>query len=326
MPRTLDRRRLLAIATTGSALAAHVAAAQGAYPEKAIRLVVPFPPGGLTDALGRVIAERLKDRLGQPVVVDNKPGASTLLGASQVAKAAPDGYTLMVATSTTLGIAPALLANPPIKISDLTGVAMLGAVSLFLVSHPAVPAIDVPTLMAALRVKPDAYTYASPGNGTIHHLLMEMLCREEKAQVRHIPYQSSVPAITDVLSGRVDMMWIDATVVAPHIRARRVRPLAVSGAKRSPLFSDIAPLTQSHPTIDLVAWQAIAAPAGTPPAVLEKLNAEVNAALADPVFRERLSDMGLEANPMSVTAFNALIGRDAERWAAAVKLSGARVD
>jgi tripartite-type tricarboxylate transporter receptor subunit TctC len=327
MPLPLRRRRLTGL-VGAAAIAAAVrdAPAQGTWPDRLIRIVVPFPPGALTDALGRVVAERLKDRLGQPVVVENKPGAGTLLGASQVARAAPDGYTLMVATSTTLGIAPAMLASPPFRITDLTGVAMLGSVTLFLVCHPAVPAISVPTLMAALRAKPDSYTYASPGNGTIHHLLMEMLCQEENARVQHVPYQGSGPALADVMSGRVDFMWIDATVVMQHIRARRVRPLAVTGSKRSVLFPDVMALTESNPDIDLVGWQSIAAPAATPAAIVGRLNAEINQALAEPAFRTRLADMGVEANPMSVVAFNALIGRDAERWAAAVKLSGAIID
>ena len=323
----LHRRRLVQLAGAAAAVVAtRGAAAQDTYPDKPIRMVVPFPPGALTDAIGRVIADRLRENFKQPVVVENKPGASTLLGASQVAKAPPDGYTLMVATSTTLGIAPALFSHPPIKISDLTGVAMIGAVTLFLVTHPAVPATDVPTLMAALRAKPDAYTYASPGNGTIHHLVMEMLCRQENARAQHVPYQGSGPAITDVMSGRVDFMWIDATVVVQHIRARRVRPLAVTGSRRAPAFPDVPALTESHPDIDLVAWQSIAAPAGTPDAIVGRLNIEINGMLNDPAFRNRLADMGVEANPMSIAAFNALIQRDAGRWADAVKQSGAKVD
>jgi tripartite-type tricarboxylate transporter receptor subunit TctC len=189
-----------------------------------------------------------------------------------------------------------------------------------------VPATNVPTLMAALRARPDAYTYASPGIGTIHHLVMATLCREEKARARHVPYQGSGPALTDVMTGRVDFMWIDATVVVQHIRARRVRPLAVTGSKRSPLFPDVPALTESHREIDLVAWQSIAAPAATPQAVVGRLNAEINAALNEPAFRDRLSEMGVEANPMSVADFNALIRRDAGRWAEAVRQSGARVD
>lgn len=329
----LPRRRLLHLAATGGAVAtggvvaaAFRATAQGAWPDKPIRMVVPFPPGALTDALGRMVADRLKDSFGQPVVVDNRPGASTLLGASQVAKAAPDGYTLMVATSTTLGIAPALFSTPPFKITDLTGVAMLGTVTLFLVSHPAVPAINVPTLMAALRAKPGFYTYASPGNGTIHHLVMASMLQAEKARAQHVPYQGSGPALTDVMNGRVDFMWIDATVVAQHIRARRVRPLAVTGSKRSALFPDVRALTEALPDIDFVAWQSIAAPAGTPAPVVDRINAAINAALNEAAFRARLSDVGVEANPMSVADFNALIARDAGRWAAAVKASGARVD
>lgn len=326
MRAAMPRRRLIRLAAGGSVALASNAAAQGTWPDRPIRMVVPFPPGALTDALGRMIADRLKDSFGQPVVVDNRPGASTLLGASQVARAAPDGYTLMVATSTTLGIAPALLSNPPFKVTDLTGVAMIGAVTLFLVSHPAVPAISVPTLMAALRAKPDFYTYASPGNGTIHHLVLASLLQAEKARAQHVPYQGSGPALTDVMNGRVDFMWIDATVVAQHIRARRVRPLAVTGGKRSPLFPDVRALTETHPDLDLVAWQSIAAPAGMPDAIVGRLNGEINAALGEPAFRERLSEVGVEANPMSVADFNALIVRDAGRWAAAVKASDAKVD
>ncbi|TXL76333.1 tripartite tricarboxylate transporter substrate binding protein [Vineibacter terrae] len=326
MSSALQRRRLVGLAGAWAAAQGGGAAAQGAYPDRPIRLVVPFPPGALTDALGRVVADRLRERFQQPVVVDNRPGASTLLGATQVAKATPDGYTLMVATSTTLGIAPALFSNPAFSITDLTGVAMIGAVTLFLVSHPAVPATDVPTLMAALRAKPDSYTYASPGNGTIHHLVMEMLCRQENARAQHVPYQGSGPALTDVMSGRVDFMWIDATVVVQHIHARRVRPLAVTGARRARAFPDVAALTETHPDIDFVAWQSIAAPAATPAPVVARLNAEINAMLGEPELRNRLADMGVDANPMSVDAFNALIRKDASRWAEAVRQSGAKVD
>lgn len=323
---TSKHRRTLLQGALGAAAAVALPALGADYPDKPVHLVVPFPPGGLTDVLGRMVGERLARSLGQPVVVENKPGAGTLLGASAVAKAAPDGYTIMVATSTTLGIAPALYQGTPFRISELTGVAMLGDVTLLLVSRPDFPASNVAELVAAVRAKPGGYNFASPGSGTVHHLLMEMLKAQEGLNVPHVPYQGSGQALTDMISGRIDFMLIDASIGMPQVRAGKIKLLAVASSKRSALAPDVPAINETYPKIDLQAWQSIAAPAGTPAAIVARLNADINRELANPEFREQLSKVGLEARPMGVAEFNEMVRREAPRWAELVKASGAKAN
>ncbi len=310
MPGSLRRRRLLRLTGACSlpAAVAPAAAARNTWPSRPIRIVVPCPPGSLSDMLARLIAGRLEKQFGQPVEVENRPGSGMRGSTRYTGGAAPDGYTLMMAGSFT----------PQAALSeDLVAGAMLGAATLFLVSHPAVPATSVPMLMAALRARQGLYTYASPGEGTINHLLMVLLCHADKAQARHVPYESSKAALADVISGRRDLMWIDLATAAPHLR--RLRPLAVAGKKRSPLFPDMTALAETHADIDFVPWQWIAAPAGTPGAITRRLAEEINRALGEPAFRQRLSDMGVEANPMDITEANTLIARDADRWTNAIR-------
>ncbi|MCA3177683.1 MAG: tripartite tricarboxylate transporter substrate binding protein [Burkholderiaceae bacterium] len=321
------RRQLLqAAAALGAAALAPGARAQSAWPDRPIRMLVPFPPGALTDTLGRAVAERYRLAFGQPVVVENRPGAGTLVAGQQVARAAPDGYTMMVATTTTLGIAPALFANPAIRPTDLTAAAMIGNVTLFLVTRPDLPVANVKELVAELRGKPGRYNFGSPGNGTVHHLVMEMVKSRHKVFATHIPYNGSVQALSDVMSGRIDFMFIDVAIAMPQIRANRVRAIAVTGSRRSPLAPDVPAMTEFDPEIDLQAWQAIAVPNGVPPEILGRLNGELNKALATPEFREQLAQVGVEANPMTLEALAELVRRDAARWAELVKRSGARVD
>lgn len=326
MTMSRTRRQLLQrlAAATAVSILPSLAAAQ--FPDKPIHLFVPFPPGGLTDVLGRMVAERLRKALGQPVVVENRPGAGTLLAAGMVAKAAPDGSTLMVATSTTLGIAPALFKDTSFKISDLTGVAMIGDVTLLLITRPGFPARTVQELVAAVRAKPGEYNFASPGTGTVHHLLIDMLKAQENLKVVHVPYQGSGQALTDLMSGRIDFMLIDVSIGLPQVRAGKVKLLATTGSKRSGLLPDVPTIAEAYPGLNLSAWQGIAAPAGTPPAIVELLNADINAALATPEFRQDLLRVGVEARPMSVADFNALIRSDAPRWAELVKRSGAKAN
>lgn len=330
-PSTQRRRAMIAFATRtaaflagSAAIGSSIAHAQS-YPDKPIHLVVPFPPGGLTDSIGRMVAERLKG-LGQPVIVENRPGAGTLLAGSQVAKAAPDGYTLMVATSTTLGIAPALFKDPPMRISDLTGVAMIGDVTLLLVVRPDFPANGLKDLVKLLHASPGKYNYATPGNGTVHHLVIEMLKQQERLFAAHIPYRGSGQAMTDLISGDVDFMLLDAAIGLPQIKAGRLKAVSVTGTRRSPLLPGVAPIGEVYPEIDLSAWQSIAAPAGTSTTIIERLNKEINAAIESGGLREQLLQVGVDATPMSPRQLNQLIDRDANRWAGLVRSSGARVD
>ncbi|MCS6931642.1 MAG: tripartite tricarboxylate transporter substrate binding protein [Acetobacteraceae bacterium] len=312
------RRALLA----GLLLLPIPARAQGAWPERPIRLIVPFPPGGLTDVLGRFVADVVGRGLPQPVVVENRPGGGTLVGAQAAARAAPDGHTLLIATSTTLGIGPAMRIAPPVTFRDFAPIAMLGTVTFYLVVRPDFPAQDVRGFVAAIRARPGGYSYASPGIGTAHHLLMEMLKQREGLDIPHVPYQGSTQAVTDMIGGRMDAMWLDAAVALPQLQAGRLRALAVSGPERHEPSPGVPTLSETYEGLALQAWQTVVAPAGTPQAVIRRLNAAVNAALNDAEMAGRLRQVGVTPMPMTPEALAALIESDAERWAALVRAAG----
>ena len=316
----------LGLGTGGTLLAPLPLRAQGAWPSQPIRVVVPFPPGGLTDVLGRLVAERLQSAFGQPAVVDNRPGAATQVGAALVAKQPADGYTLLIATSTTLGIVPALYAKPLIAVAEFAAVAMLGNVTFFLVARPDLAATTPPKLMAMLRDRPDTYSYGSPGAGTAHHLLVELIKTRENAKAQHVPYQGSTKAVVDLMESRLDFMFLDASVALPQIVAGKIKALAVTGKSRLPSQPDVPALTEFYDGLDLQAWQSIVGPAGLAVTTVEKINAEINKALGEPTFMQRLQEVGVEPTPLTVKAFGDLIQRDAGRWAELVRVSGARPD
>lgn len=323
----ITRRRILQISASTMAIGlASPAFAQSPYPDRPIRLVVPYPAGALTDSLGRLMADRLRPVLNQPVVVENRPGAGTLLGASQVAKSPADGYSLIVATSTTLAISPAMFASPPAVASDFVGVAMIGSVSLLLVTRPDLPAANLSELVALMRKEPGRFNYASPGKGTMHHLLVEMINAQEKLTATHVPYQGSMAALTDLLTGRVDFMFIDAVAGLPQIQAKKVNVLAVAAPQRMSLLPNVPTVAETFPRVDIQAWQSIAAPRGTPAAIVNKLNAEINKLLETEDMRATLLKSGVAANPMSVSALNALIAKDEKRFADLVIAAGVKAN
>ncbi len=294
----------------------------GAYPDRLIKVIVPYPPAALTDALGRLFAENLRVALGQPVVVENRAGAGTLLGASVVAKGPADGYQLLIATSTTLAISPAMFASPPALPTDFTGVAMIGSVSLLLVTRPDLKVAGLPELVALIRREPGRYTFGSPGNGTMHQLIVEMIKVQEKLDVTHIPYQGSSAALGDLISGRIDFMFLDVVAALPQIKAGKLSAIAVSAAQRLPALPSLPTVQEVYPAIDVQAWQSVVAPKGTPDAVVQKLNAETNRQLNDPEVRKTLQAIGVMANPMSTAALNELIARDARRFGDLVRSLG----
>lgn len=328
---SMPRRRALQ-----GAAAAFVAAACGAsgtawaqaaaYPSRPIKLLVPFPAGALTDSLGRFVAEGLRASLGQPVVIENRPGAGTLLGAAQVAKAPADGYNLMIATTSTLALSPAMQAAPPASAADFVGVAMIGSVTLMLVTRPDLKARNLPELVAALRAEPNRYNYATPGNGTIHHVLVEQIKAQEKVSATHVPYQGSIPALSDVMSGRIDFMFIDAVAAMPQIQAKKVNVIAVAGPKRVAALPDVPTVPEAFPAIDTQAWQSVVSPKGTPVAVVDRLNAEISRHLDLPESRAQLLRMGVEANPMPVKAFQDLIVKDEQRLGNLVRSIGIKAN
>ncbi len=312
---------LLAAAFTG------LAAAQ-TYPARPIRLIVPYPPGALTDLLARSVGERLSASVRQPVVVENKPGAGTLVGAEFVAKAAPDGHTLLMATSTTLGISPAMYKNPAVDpVKDFAPISRLGTVTFFLIGNPAFPARDLRQMIDAIKVSPGKYNYASVGNGSAHHLFMELLKKEFALEIQHVPYKGTLAALTDVLSGKVELMFCDATAALPNIKAGKVLAYGTSAAKQTSLLASVPPIGNAVAGYDWQAWQGIVAPAGTPREAIAKLGATLQQIQSTDEFRELLTRFGMDAVPAHTPDdFAALVKSDMERWAKAVAASGARVD
>ena len=325
------RRTLLFI---GISLAAGVPACVGAqpaaqgYPNRPIKLVVPYPAGALTDLLARAIGERLSADLKQPVVIENRPGAGTLVGAEVVAKSAPDGYTLLMATSTTLGISPALYKPSPVNpVKDFAPVSPVGTVNFFLIASPAFPASTVPEMIDVVRKNPGRYNYASVGNGSPHHLFMEALKSEHGLVLQHVPYKGTTAAIPDLLAGQVHVMFCDATVAVPNIQAGKVKVLGTSAAHATTLVPGVAPVAATVPGFDWQAWQGIVAPAGTPREIVALLNADLQKIQATPEFRAQLVKFGMEPSPpQTPEQFAAVISAEQPRWVKAIRESGAKVD
>ena len=327
MNRIADRCvRLLCAALL--ALCVPFALAQAPYPSRPIKLVVPYPPGALTDTLARTIAERLGARLGQPVVVENKPGAGTLVGAEYVAKQPPDGYTLLMATSTTLGISPALYQPSPVNpVRDFVPIAIVGTVNFFLIANPAFPAKNVKEMIDVIKANPGKYNYASVGSGSPHHLFMETLKTQYGLSIQHVPYKGTPAALTDLLTGNIHVMFSDATIALPNIQAGKVVALGTSAARQSTLLGSVPPIAATVAGYDWQAWQGIVAPAGTPKDVVRRLFSELEAILITPEFQAQLAKFGMELIPPTKPEhFGAIIAAEQPLWAKAVKDSGAKVD
>ncbi len=322
------RTALRAVAAAALAAVSPHAFAQAAYPSRPVHLVVPYPPAALTDLLARAIADRLSPALKQPVVVENRPGAGTLVGAEYVAKAAPDGYTLLMATSTTLGISPALYRPSPIDpVRDFAPIAQIGSVNFFLIANPSFPARTVREMIDVVKANPGKYNYASVGSGSPHHLFMETLKTEYGLSMQHVPYKGTPAALTDLLTNQVQLMFCDATVALPNIQAGKVVAFGTSAAKPTELVAGVAPIAATVPGFDWQAWQGVVAPAGTPKDVIARLAAEIARIQETKEFREQLVRFGMEPfAPQPPEQFAAIIRAEQPRWAKAVKDSGAKVD
>jgi len=313
----------------GIALASFAALAQAqAWPSKPIKWVVPFAPGGTTDILARTVAEKLALALGQPVVIENKPGAGGGVGAEFTAKAAPDGYTIMGGTISTHAINASLYKNLPYDpVKDFVAITLIARVPNMLVINPAVPAKDVKELIALLKASPNKYSFASSGNGTSQHLSGELFKAMSGTDMQHIPYKGSPPALQDVMGGQVTMTFDNITTAWPLAKAGKLRALAVTTAKRSSIAPDVPTLAESGlPGFEVGSWQGVFAPAGTPPEIVRRLNAEIVKALNLPDVREKLSGLGAEIVADSPEEFSALVKAEVVKWADVVKKSGAKVD
>lgn len=302
--------------------------AQEAFPNRPMRLVVPFPPGALTDLLGRAVGERLGRALGQSVVIENRPGAGTLLGAEIVAKAAPDGHSLLISTSSTFGIAPALYKPSPIDpLRDFQPVSMVGTVNFFLIAANSFPARNFREMVDLIKANPGKFNYASVGNGSAHHLFMEDLKQRLGLDVQHIPYKGTPAALIDLIPGKVHIMFADATVAVPNIQGGKVQTYGTSAARQNSLIAAVPPLAQFVPGFDWQAWQGVSVPAATPAAIVARLSAEMQKFQHTAEFREVLGKFGMEPwPPITPAEFAAYVRNDMPRWAEAVRASGAKVD
>jgi tripartite-type tricarboxylate transporter receptor subunit TctC len=321
-------RQLGALSAAACAAGPLAALAQN---DKPITIVVPYAPGGTTDMLGRLIAQQLGTALGRTVIVDNKPGAGTAIGASQVARSAPDGSTLLVATSTTLAINPWLykkLSYDPAK--DFAPVGLIGAVPLMVVVHPSVPARTLAELVALAKSKPEGLSYGSAGNGSPQHLGAEMFKFATGTAMTHVPYKGSALALTDLLGGQLQLMFTDIAPALQHVRSGKLRALAVTSKKRQPTFPDVPTVAESRlpgtADFEAVAWQSIVAPAGTPAPVVERLSQEIAKVIAQPALRQKLENDGFEPGSSTPAQLAAYIRSESERWGQVIRASGATID
>ncbi len=326
--RIFSRRLGAAILGAALPLCAPQAFAQ-AYPSKPIRLVVPFPPGGPTDTAARIIGQKMGESLKQTVVVDNRPGASGTIGAQAVAKSAPDGYTLMVLATPTL-LAPHLTSRKGYDIfKDFTPIGSAYDLPIVMVVNPqAMP--DVTSLqqyIARAKAKPGALNYTSAGNGSFGHLSTELLKSLGHFDVQHVPYKGSAPAISDLLAGQVPMMFSDMIAAQPHIKAGKLRPIAVGSAKRVSFTPDVKTVAeQGFPGFEATAWGGLLAPAGTPEDVIAKLSAELKAALADPVVQEKMLGAGTVAAYQPPEQLASRMRSDYKKWGKVIQDNGIKSD
>lgn len=315
---------------TALALSCGMAAAAPApsYPDKPIRLVVPFTPGGTSDILGRAIGQKLAEAWGQSVVIDNVPGAGGSVGADKVAKAAPDGYTLLMGHIGTLAVNPLVypkLGYDPVK--SFAPVAWVARVPNVLVVHPAVPAKSLQELVALAKAKPGQLNYGSGGNGSAAHIATEYLKLQTQTFIVHVPYRGTSPAMTDLVAGQIQLMMTGAPAVMQFVKSGQLHALAVSSSKRLEALPDVPTVAESgYKGFEADQWYGVMAPAGTPAAVVAKLNAQINQALASPELKARLQAEGAIANPVTPQAFGAHIQRELARWKPVVQAGHIRPD
>lgn len=312
----------------GTALIGPAPAAAAAYPDKPIKVIVPFPAGGGGDTLARLMLTRVGQELGQTMVFENLAGAGGNIGSQTASRAAPDGYTLLYGTNGTFGINHTLYKDPGFDpLRDFVPVSQLTRIAAMVVVRPGLKVDDMPGLLKQIKANPGKFTFASAGNGTTSHLAGEILQKEAGLSMVHVPYRGGAPAMTDLIGDRVDLMIDVMPNTAPRVRQGQLRGLAVSTAQRVPSMPDIPTIAESGvPGFDVSAWDLVAVPAGTPAAVVSRLNQAVRKALADPELRKQLADRGAEAAPGSPAEIAGFVKSELVRWGDAVKRSGAHVD
>ncbi|MCY1259855.1 hypothetical protein D9M68_89420 [compost metagenome] len=291
------------------------------YPTKPIHIVVPLPPGGSNDVLARILAQKMSESFGQPVIVENKPGAAGNIATDFIAKAEGDGYSIAVAPNQTVAVNPVLYPRLPFEVSrDLTGISLLGRVPMVLVVSPGkVAATSVAELIALAKANPDKLSYASAGSGSPQHMAAEVFKSMTGTRITQIPYKGSAPALVDLLGGNVDMMFCPINSALPHIRSGKLRALGTSGAKRVELLPKVPTIAETLPNFESDIWIGMVAPARTPPAIINKLNAELRRSLALPDVQGKLAEQGIYAETSTPLEFTRLIASDQKRWAEVIR-------
>ncbi|MEI6721410.1 MAG: tripartite tricarboxylate transporter substrate binding protein [Betaproteobacteria bacterium] len=299
-----------------------------AWPAKPVRIIVPYPPGGSADILARAIGQKLAEGLGQSVVIDNRPGAGTAIGAEATARATPDGYTILLGTVSSHAINPAL--NPGLKydpVKDFAPISMVASIPFVLLAHPSLPARTVPELISMAKAKPGSLNFSSAGSGTSNHLAGELFKSMTGTFMVHIPYKGSAPALTDLLAGQVNLMFDLMLTAQPHVKSGAARALAVTGLERSAALPNIPTVSESGvPGFEVSAWFGLFAPAGTPAGIVGTLNTETVKATRAADLRERLASQGADAVSNTPEQFSAYVRDELAKWTRVVKASGMKAD
>jgi tripartite-type tricarboxylate transporter receptor subunit TctC len=310
-----------------AAFSGGLAQAQGNYPTRPIRIIVGFLPGSSNDLLARFVGSKLTERFGQQTVVDNRPGANAIIANEIAARATPDGHTLML-TSVSHTMSAAVYSKLPYDpVKSFTPVAMLGSGPLVVATHPSFPASSVKGLIDIARAKPGSLTYASAGIGGINHFGGALFSRIAGVQMTHVPYKGGAPALADVIGGQVQLMWGTMPLSLTQIRAGKVRPLAVTSAKRSPLLPDVPAIGEAGaPGAEISTWWGLLAPAGVPPPLLAKINAEIAGILRQPESAQRLSAEGAEPWILTSAEFADVIGKEIQKWTRVAREANIRAE
>ncbi len=323
------RKRLAILAAAGAmAMLPGILMAQGAaWPTKQLKLVVPFPAGGSTDSVGRLLAAELSKELGQTVVVENKGGANGNIGSDMVAKSEPDGYTLLLSGVGSNAISYAVYQNMPYRDSDFAHISLLATGPNVLVANNDFPGKTFAEFIKLARENPGKYTHASSGSGSSGHLAMEMLKQDAKIDLVHVPYKGGAAAITDMIGGRVQVMFLNQDTLLPQVTSGKLRALAVASAKRNPAYPDTPTVAESgFPGFSAESWFGLSAPAKTPPAVIQRLNQATVKALSSPEIRQKLESVGFVVVADDPKSFSAFVDNEIVKWGKAAKASGAKMD
>ena len=316
--------RLVCLALSALLLAG---TASAAYPDRPITLIVPWAPGGSTDILARAIAEQLTKSMGQPVLVENKAGASGNIGSNMVAKAKPDGYTLLIGSMSTHAMNPALMANMPFKgADDFTPIALVANVINTMVINPSVPARNVQEFIAYAKANPGKLAYASAGGGSTNHLSAEMFNKAAGIQMLHVPYKGGAPAVLDTVANQTQVLFSAGTQTLSHVKAGKLRLLAVTEPHRSALLKDVPTVAETLPGYEMSVWYAVFGPAGMPHELVTRLNAEINKALAVPEVRVRMDAMGVELVDSTPEQLAETLKRDTARYSKVIHELGIKLD